>query len=255
VAFSFVNDTLLLATFGMAGATGNCYAGLYEFEDMALIAHVLRPGELFVDVGANIGAYTILAGSVGARCLSIEAIPTTFAHLQRNVNLNGLQHLVSLQNVAAGASEGVLRFLRDFDSTNRVATPDEPDAIEITVRTLDQLLGQDRPVALKIDVEGFETAVIEGARAALTARSLQVLLVERNGHGARYGFDEDALHRSILAAGFTVCRYRPFERLVVPTGPNAAAPSDGNTLYVRDLTRVQSLVTAAPAIRVHGWQL
>ena len=59
----FVNSAQLLATPGMAGATGNVYVGLHEFADMSFLLHFLRPNDLFVDVGANIGSYTILASA------------------------------------------------------------------------------------------------------------------------------------------------------------------------------------------------
>lgn len=55
VAVEFVNGAKLLAEPGMTGATGNVYVGLHEFEDMAFVLHFLRPDDLFVDVGANIG--------------------------------------------------------------------------------------------------------------------------------------------------------------------------------------------------------
>src|SRR4029453_12291641 len=145
VAFSFVNDTLLLATFGMAGATGNCYAGLYEFEDMAFIAHLLRPGELFVDVGANVGAYNVRAGAVGARCLALEPVAATFAHLARNVNLNGLGDRVVLENVAVGARAGTVRFTEQLGAMNRVATDADRAAVEVPVRTLDELMAAATP--------------------------------------------------------------------------------------------------------------
>ena len=45
----------------MTGATGNIYCGLYEFLDMAFLLHFLRNGDLFGDIGSNIGSYTVLA--------------------------------------------------------------------------------------------------------------------------------------------------------------------------------------------------
>src|SRR5437868_4075814 len=73
VAVNFVNDTMLLVSPGMTGATGNVYAGLHEFQDMAFVLHLLRQGDCFIDVGANIGSYTVLAGGgIGARCIAIE---------------------------------------------------------------------------------------------------------------------------------------------------------------------------------------
>lgn len=78
VAARFVNDARLFVQKGMTGATGNLYVGLHEFEDMSFVLHGLRPDDLFVDVGANVGSYTVLAGAaVGASCVSFEPIPET----------------------------------------------------------------------------------------------------------------------------------------------------------------------------------
>src|SRR4051794_13217694 len=49
---------------GMTGATGNIYTGLHEFPDMMFLLHFLRPGDLFLDIGANVGTYTVLASGV-----------------------------------------------------------------------------------------------------------------------------------------------------------------------------------------------
>lgn len=65
IALPFVNGTYLFATRGMTGATGNWYCGLHEYEDMSFVMHSLRSGDLFVDVGANIGSYSILAARGG----------------------------------------------------------------------------------------------------------------------------------------------------------------------------------------------
>ncbi|WP_017364163.1 hypothetical protein, partial [Methylococcus capsulatus] len=66
VVCPFVNDACLVVRPGMTGATGNLYVGLHEFEDMAFLLHYLRPEDLFVDVGANVGSYTVLAGGASA---------------------------------------------------------------------------------------------------------------------------------------------------------------------------------------------
>ena len=62
--------------------TGNIYCGLAKFADMAFVLHVLRAGDLFVDIGANAGAYTLLASSVtGAKTTCFEPAPATYARL------------------------------------------------------------------------------------------------------------------------------------------------------------------------------
>ena len=82
IALPFVIGTQLFATRGMTGATGNWYCGLHEYEDMSFVLNALRPGDLFVDVGANIGSYSILAGGGGARVIAIEPIPSRSAVLR-----------------------------------------------------------------------------------------------------------------------------------------------------------------------------
>ena len=91
VAVNFVNGARLLVKPGMTGATQNIYCGLQEFEEMAFLLHFLRKDDLFLDIGANIGSYTILAASsVGARTMAVEPIPITFSVLIENILLNGV---------------------------------------------------------------------------------------------------------------------------------------------------------------------
>src|SRR3954470_19452558 len=71
----YVNGSRLLITRGATGATGNFYCGLDEQDEMGFVLHVLRPGDVFVDVGANVGSYTVLAALLGARVVAVEPIP------------------------------------------------------------------------------------------------------------------------------------------------------------------------------------
>ena len=75
----------------MTGATGNLYCGLHEFEEIGFLLHALHPGALFVDVGANIGSYALLAAGVcEGDVVAMETVGSTFACLLDNIALNGL---------------------------------------------------------------------------------------------------------------------------------------------------------------------
>ncbi len=67
VVVPWIGDTRLVARSGMSGATGNIYCGLHEYAEMAFTLHMLRPGDLFCDAGANIGSYSVLASGSSAR--------------------------------------------------------------------------------------------------------------------------------------------------------------------------------------------
>ena len=86
VCVPFPNGTRLLVPPHMKGAAHFIYPGLCEFEDMGFALHFLRPDDLFLDVGANIGAYTVLAaGAAGCRVIAFEPAPATFRSLQANL--------------------------------------------------------------------------------------------------------------------------------------------------------------------------
>jgi FkbM family methyltransferase len=254
----FVNNTRLLVARGMHGATGNIYCGLLEFEDMAFVLHLLRRGDGFVDVGANVGAYTVLAAGVaGAQCVSIEPIPATFSHLIDNVGANGISERVSALNIGVGEANDVIRFTAGLDAINHVATSEDvnsTETIEIPVKRLDDMLEGFSPVLIKIDVEGFETNVIAGADKTLRAPSLLGVIMELNGSGGRYGFDETKLHAAMLDYGFKSFTYSPFERRLLPLdGRNAGS---GNTLYLRNVGEIAARLSSAPRFRTNnGWEI
>ena len=250
VLVPFVDDVGLLVKPGMTGATGNLYGGLHEFEDMALVLHALRPDDLLVDIGANVGSYTLLGGAAGAQVLAVEPIPDTFAWLMRNIAVNGLGAQVRALNLGLGREEGRLRFTRGLDTVNHVLGAGESaDAmIAVPVRPLDAVLAGRSPALIKIDVEGYETEVLAGAGQALADSGLLALIMELNGSGARYGFDEEALHRDLLGRGFATYRYRPRERLLEPL--HGARSGGGNTLYVRDAARLAERLRTARSFRL-----
>lgn len=253
IAVPFVGNTRLLVHRGMTGATGNVYCGLHEFEDMALVIHALRPGDLFVDIGANIGSYTILAaGACGSGTLTIEPVPRTFAALMDNVRLNDLGGRVHARNIGLGDSSGTLTFTDDLDTVNHVVAPGESvgSTITVPVLSLDELALNLSPALIKIDVEGLETSVIAGAQSTLQQPSLLAVLMELNGSGARYGFDDSALHERMCALGFTPAMYDPRKRLLQkrPSGGDGT----GNIVFVRRWEELQSRLTEAPRYIVAG---
>lgn len=179
-AVPFTAQTWLLMERGMIGATGNLYCGLHEFEDMAFVLNLLRPKDHFIDIGANVGSYSILAsGHSGAYSISVEPLPATFARLQTNVRFNNLDELVTLHNSGIGDSESTLKFTSTLDVSNHVVTDEDPtkNAIEVPVVRLDTLLSGIEPLCIKIDVEGFEKKVLAGGTAVLQSKSLRAVLM------------------------------------------------------------------------------
>ncbi|HUA55663.1 MAG TPA: FkbM family methyltransferase [Candidatus Sulfotelmatobacter sp.] len=249
----FVGRTRLLVAHDMTEAAYNMYFGLAEFEEMGLVLHALRPDDVFVDVGANIGSYTVIAaGAVGARSFSFEPAPATFSKFLDNIHLNDIASRVSARNMAVGSKTGVINFTTMLDCMNHVSSDSENvgKSAMVPLVTLDDALSGSPVTILKIDVEGFEAEVIKGATAAIRCDSLLAVIMEFNGSGSRYGFDEDDLHRYMIDAGFSLIDYDPLQRKI--TLIEAKPLNRGNAVYARNIGRLRERVENAPRYDVRG---
>jgi FkbM family methyltransferase len=172
--------------------------------DEKILAQYLRPGDTFVDVGANIGALSLTAsGIVGeaGRIFSVEAHPQTVDYLRGNIKLNNAGN-VTVIHAAAGDHEGVVNFSSDrSDDQNRVTET----GISVPLRTLDSLL-PDTPVRLlKIDVEGFELFALRGAERILQ-RTDMVYFESWESHFSKYGYSTPDVLEFLTMHGFEVNR-------------------------------------------------
>lgn len=250
VVVSFAGGTRLSVRRGEAGVTSNIYVGLHECADMAFVAHLLRPGDLFGDIGSNAGSYTVLASGVaGARTVALEPSSGTRARLDANVALNGLGERVRTVEAAASRAPGRLRFTVGRDATNRVVDAGAdagPDATcEVEAVTLDALFADATPLAMKIDVEGHEAMALAGAADLLARPDLVAVLVEL------WEAEGDAAVARLEEAGFAPHIYDPFARGLAPA---SGVRKVGNTLFLRTAAvgEIGRRLKDAPGLRVHG---
>lgn len=256
VVYDWIGGSKFLVKNGETGLTGNIYTGLHEFDDMAFLLHFLRAEDLFVDIGANVGSYSILACSVvGAKGIAFEPIPSTYTRLVENMRLNHLDEKVNCINKGVGEQQGSVVFTSDGDTVNHALASGEQcdNKVVVEVTSLDTALNDETPSLIKIDVEGYETQVLAGAEKTLQKQSLDAVIMELNGSGSRYGFRESKILDVMLGSGFKTYSYNPFNReLVDLQGKNRKS---GNTLFIRDRARVESRIRVAPKINVNGNQL
>lgn len=247
IQMPFVEGTSLMVRRGMTGATGNWYCGLHEPDEMSFVLHALRPGELFADIGANVGSYTVLAGGVvGAEVITAEPLPATFERLTANIRVNALEQRVEAHCCGLSDRAGQIEFTEGLDTMNRVARPDEDlPTRKVPVLTLDALCGERRPAIIKIDVEGHELPVLDGARQVLASDAVEAVLMETNGSGERYGVGDDVIIARLRDHGFTPCRYDWRTRSVRPVERGGS-----NTIFVRNPAAMEVKCRAAPQRRL-----
>jgi FkbM family methyltransferase len=244
-------------------ASAMLYCGLPEWESMRFVLDYLRPGDVFVDVGANVGGYTLLAGGVaGVRVVAFEPASATFPRLLENVRLNPWLAVETRRAAVGDVDDAGVLFTRDLDTVNHVvagpgdgqdrpraaarvavdvrATPDEPTELVPMVR-LDSVLAGVRVAVIKIDVEGFEPAVLAGARALIRERR-PALVVEWN--------DPVRLGELFAEVGYVSCRYLPDAGLLEPIAWSGAPGPIQNVIAVpaEQLGAAGRLRSAAPTV-------
>jgi FkbM family methyltransferase len=162
--------------------------GAYDYNNMSLFAECLLDGGTFLDIGANIGPYTLLLSeNARVEVVSFEPNPSAFAKLKANVELNRRMN-VTLMNVALSSSDGELVMTNEGSSaTNKIVTAAVAGSVTVPSKRLQKFLesqSRRQPVIAKVDVEGHEVDVLMGAGAALAI--IQIIALEELP-GATFG--------------------------------------------------------------------
>lgn len=189
------------------------YGGYWEIFVDDILCALARPGDVFVDVGANMGYYTVKIGSkIGpeGRVHSFEPNPETFEFLRDNVMINAFEARACLWKMAVGedAGEAWLSFERrePGGSTLRTEQLNLENEMCVPVVRLDDVIPQDRPVNLvKIDVEGFEPLVLKGMKGLL-ARSPDAAVVVELSHVLWSRFGDPVAQLTEAACGRDIYR-------------------------------------------------
>jgi len=256
IVLPWVNNAKLIVARGEHGLTLNIYCGLQDFSEMAFCLHFLRPEDVFFDVGANFGSYTVLASAaVGARTSAFEPVSSSFAHLMQNIRINEIDSLVSAHNIGLAAEDTQLLFSTDQNCTNHVvhgAESNSSGAKLQTVKMADSFKDDKVPTLMKIDVEGFEMEVLKGAQAILNDSNLKAIVIELNGSGQKYGYADSDISAKLIEAGFAEYTYCPFTRnLKLAQG----LPAGDNRIFVRDYDFVCQRLVDAPKFSIFGKEL
>lgn len=241
------------------------YFGTHEHRTERLIHALLCPGDTFVDVGANIGVFSLLAAlrvGPGGRVFSLEPVPATFERLQRNVALNRVDNVVAL-NLAAWHEPSELVMACPVDprvhsGVFHVVPGASAGAgsggaiVHVPALPLDALLLERHHVArvdlMKLDIEGAELPALEGSRRLLVERRPVVVTELDERHTRRHGYAPGDLVRFMVSLGYAPFAldedYRPRHR-PGPLRPLAGVREAGdNVVFVhpghRDFARLEA---------------
>lgn len=189
--------------------------GSHEYVEEQFVRDLLRPGDVVVDVGANIGFYTIPIAASGCSVWSFEPDARAASALVENVELNAVGGRTKVERIALSDFDGRAKFTSDLDVMNHLVPDDARGAglAEVDVRRLDSLASSppfqlDRLALIKVDAEGHDEAVLRGAVRTIGAFRPTVLAETNLG-----GLDLRAFLRDL---GYEWFWYEPDTRVLQP---------------------------------------
>ncbi len=197
--------------------------GAYEPGTTKWLGRVLRPGDVFVDVGAHIGYFSLIAAAMvgpSGKVISVEPVDENFARLSAHKTANGLAQMHCVQAVVSDSDgEATLHINKDNDGGHALWDPRdhpandktraEPEARTVRSTTLPALLddhGCTHVRLMKIDTEGAEPTVLRGAADILRAGAVDFIVAEVNAGGLIHmGDSVDTFFALARDLGFVIC--------------------------------------------------
>jgi FkbM family methyltransferase len=241
--FQLISNIKLRCYPDSRSAAAALYCGLYDYDEMSFLLRYLRSTDCFLDVGANIGIYTLLAASKisTGKIYSIEVLPKNYDRLRENIQLNQLQQ-VTTWAIAVSNQPGTIELAQaDGDSLPFMTYMATASTISVITETLDTLLQQESIAQLalaKIDIEGAELLAFQGATTLLKQHRPAVWILEINDAVKRFGYDKQAVVDFLQSYGYELYRYQadchqlePI-KLAQQMGDNVLAIADSQLAFV-----------------------
>ncbi len=189
--------------------------------DLVVWQRNLRSGDFFIDVGAAVGVYSIFALEQGARVIAFEPNDRAADVYEENMRLNG--YSPELRREAVSNEEGISEMTFDMDVSNHlVYQPEErtQDVRRVRTTTLDDVIGDAKDVCVKLDTEGMERLVLEGAGRALAEKRIRLMQLEWNYASMRtLGETREPLAKMLSDAGYILMRPNGHGDLTRPVKP------------------------------------
>lgn len=216
---------------------GQCLAttGIYDLAVSELLFRLIRPSDLVIDAGANVGYMSVLAATAGARVIAFEPNPELLPILRQNAGPN-----IDVRPVGLGARRYTSAFIAPDPSAQntglgRLGDDTARGGVVVDVEMLDDVLGGQTAAILKLDVEGAELSVLEGADRALREQRLRHIILEDH-HGAGSPVMSHLLDRgyTIYSVGWTLTGPKLGDRNTPPAHAHFEAPSYLATLVPED---------------------
>lgn len=197
------------------------YTTFPEYSEMMMVHKLLKVDDIFLDVGANIGVYSLIAASkiTSGKIYAFEPSIKSLPNLYENISLNQINNKVRVVEKVVSDKDGSLDFdISDASDYNHISCSDSgKDIIKLPSITLDNFISKNKIShikLIKIDVEGTELLVLKGLKESLKSKLVDVLIVEvSEGTSKRFAFSPADVFKFLEEYGFNLFYFDPKYKL------------------------------------------
>ena len=230
------------------GSQAHYFTHLEDYEEMAFLLHFLRVNDQFIDVGANIGAYSILAASqIGCKTIAFEPSEKNYSILQANLHLNNLQEFIEIHNLALG-EKNETKTIGTKGALTYITNNQNLDLQKIEIQRLDDFA--EYAQIIKIDVEGFEEFVLKGAEQVLNHPDTHAVILELAGYN-RYNSSDAIIHKLMINNHFFPVQYFPEIREIKKL--ESFRIDQFNTIYIKNMKLVKERIIESPKYKIGSY--
>ena len=255
IIFSWVEESKLIFdnseidTLSQRQIKFNYYLGMAEYKDMAFLIHCLKKNDIFIDCGANLGLYTILASKViGSDTIAFEPHPETVKKFISQLNINNITDKVKIVSKAIGDKISKVNFSDNKDALRRKIIQekdyDEDNLMQVEMTTLDyELPNIKHDFIIKMDLEGFEFKALKGALSILQNKNLKAIIIEINKA------EINSINQLLSKFNFFPIEYCPDKRQVKISKKNFEQKL--NVIFIRDFEKIESDCISSQKFKIY----
>jgi len=242
-------DNKLIVKKGQGGQ-GNYFTSLADYEEMLFLIHFLRDSDIFVDAGANIGSYSILAAMTKlCQVYSFEPNNIFYNILKKNISINDLNDKIIPYQYALGEKAADVQLINK-GALSHIAFENNTNSENVKLKRLDEIVNDVN--IIKIDVEGYEYNMLVGSEKILKNPNLNAIIIEMASYN-RYNSTDHSVHLLISDYGFKPITYDPKKRAF---NFKSKYTKDGigwwNVIYIRDKDCILDRIKHSESIIVNG---
>jgi len=182
---------------------------LHEAPVLEDVFSQLSASDVFYDLGANLGSFSIPASHCGADVVAFEPHPSNISALEQTAISNGVAERIDVHDVAVGEETGEAELeVHSNTKAHRLQVEDEFETITVDVVRGDDYIQQQNlptPSVIKIDIEGAEARALRGLEETIRSADCRLIYCEiHTGHVREYGDSPETVRKLLAAAGYTI---------------------------------------------------